>query len=99
MLRRVPDSGTWDWNPASNILTEWGGDEAVFIGGETPSDAALYWRIELGRLAQMAGDVLAMGVAERDLPWLLQVTDDGHLILVITPDAASRPEWAARLGL
>lgn len=61
VLRRVPDSSTWDWNPASNVLTEWGGDEAVFIGGETPSDAALYWRIELGRLAEMAGDVLAMG--------------------------------------
>lgn len=58
----------------------------------------LYWRLELGRFAEVAGDLLATGAAENDLPWLLQVRDQS-LILVITPDAEARPEWAARLGL
>lgn len=39
-----------------------------------------------------------MGAVDNDLPWLLQVRDES-LILVITPDADARPEWAARLGL
>lgn len=99
VLRRATASSLSDfWYGASSLVEEWRGDEALFIGGETPTDAALYWRVDLGSFAERAVDLLETAVPERGLPWVLKVTDE-NLILVVTPDAAALPEWVARFGL
>jgi hypothetical protein len=97
MLRRAEGQTGADIGYSSGV-DEWHGDEALFIGGETPTDAALYWKLDLGPFAEEAGRLLETAAAELGLPWFLRVTG-GSLILVATPDAAALPEWVVRLGL